>query len=145
MLEQNAVHEDDAWSAASHNDTLMQAEYLDDLRRSQLDPEKRLMLAILQDAVACYRRYSGTQPGKRRKLFVDVENWVNDRQNDSLFSFTNVCETLGINPDYVSRGLCREWDSNAHVPEIRYLRLETSSRRRPRRKRRETRNVESSI
>jgi len=139
MLEQNAAHEDDGWSATSHNDTLMQAEYLDDLRHSQLDPEKRLMLAILQDAVACYRRNSGMQLGKRRQLFLEVENWIKDQDNDdALFSFTNVCETLGIDPDYLSRGLCREWDPDAHVPGIRYLRLETRSQRRSRRKRCQT-------
>lgn len=144
MLEENAVRENDSWSATLHNDTLMQAECMDDLRRSQLDPEKRLMLAILQDAVACYRRNTNTRLGKRRRLFLEVEDWIRDREDDSLFSFANICETLGISPDYLTRGLRREGDPDGQVPGIRYLRLETSSRRRSRRKRGEIRNAESS-
>jgi hypothetical protein len=145
MLEENAVREDDSWSATLHNDTLMQAEYMEDLRRSQPDPEKRLMLAIMQDAVAYYRRNTGKQLGKRRRIFLEVENWIKDRENDSLFSFTNICETLGIDPDYLARGLCCEPASGASVPGIRYLRLESSSRRRSRRRRPETNTISSSV
>lgn len=144
MLEENAVPENDSWSALLHHDTLLQAEYMDDLRRSQLDPEKRLMLAILQDSVACYRRNMSTRLGKRRRLFQEVESWIEDSEDDSLFSFANICETLGINPDYLRRGLCRESDSDALVPGIRYLRLETSSRRRSRRKTRGIVDLQSS-
>lgn len=140
MREENTVRqiagEEEGQTLTFHDDTLVQAEYQDQLRRSQLDPEKRLMLAILQDAVVCYRRNSATQLGKRRQLFLEAENWIKDQQSDYLFSFNNICETLGINPDYLMRGLFRAWDPDIQLPEIGHLRLETSSRRRSRRKRR---------
>lgn len=54
---------------------------------------KALMLAILQDAV---RRYCG--PSGR--LQADAEYWL-VAKNRSVFSFTTVCETLGLDPDAV--------------------------------------------
>ena len=140
MLKENTVRqiagEEDLGSVTFHDDTLIQAEYHDQLRRSQLGPEKRLMLAILQDAVVCYRRNAAAQLGKRRQLFLEVENWIKNRESDYLFSFHNICETLGINPDYLIHGLSRARDPEVQLPEIRHLRLEASSQRRPRRKRR---------
>lgn len=132
--------EEEAWSAA-HDDTLIPAEYQDQRQRSQLDPERRLMLAILQDAVACYRRNAGTQLGKGRRLFLEVETWIKDHRSDRLFSFGNVCDTLGIDPDYLTRGLFCEWDPDVEGPEIGQLRLDASSRRRTGRKRRERRRL----
>ena len=126
--------EEDFWSTTNDNDTLIAAEYRDQQRRSQLDPEKRLMLAILQDAVACYMRNSGVRSGKGRRLFLEVETWIKDQANEGLFSFHNICDTLGIDPDYLTRGLFREWNPGLELPEIGHLRLESSSRRRPRRR-----------
>jgi hypothetical protein len=130
MLQENAVRqiagEEGLGSVTFHDDTLIQAQYQDQLRRSQIDPEKRLMLAILQDAVVCYRRNSGAQLGKRRQLFLEVENWIENQESDYLFSFNNICETLGINPDYLMRGLSTGRDRDVQL-EIGHLRLETSS------------------
>lgn len=144
MLERNSAAgvgaEDEAWSVA-HNDTLIPAEYQDQRQRSQLDPEKRLMLAILRDAVACYRRNAGTQLGKRRRLFLEVETWIEDHRSDCLFSFRNICDTLGIDPDYLTRGLFHAWDPHVERPEIGQLRLDASSRRRTGRKRRKRRRL----
>jgi hypothetical protein len=145
MLKENTVRriagEEDLGSATFHDDTLIHAEYHDQLRRSQLDPEKRLMLAILQDAVVCYRRNSAAQLGKRRQLFLEVESWIKDQESDYLFSFNNICEALGINQDYLMHGLSRTRDPDVKLPEIGHLRLETSSRRRSRRRRRWSSNA----
>jgi hypothetical protein len=35
--------------------------------------------------------------GKRRRLFFgEVDVWLHDRRDDGLFSFENICDTLGI-------------------------------------------------
>ncbi|MGH7766177.1 MAG: hypothetical protein ACREQP_01880 [Candidatus Binatia bacterium] len=87
-------------------DTLMPAQYLDTYRRkTHLEPEKRLMLAVLEDAIACFQKYLLVRDAKGREMFRDAEGWILEEDSEWLFSFENVCEALGYNPAYVRRGL----------------------------------------
>jgi hypothetical protein len=74
-------------------------------RQSYLEPEKKLMLAVLANAVACFQKYAFARDRKGRLLFQEVEYWVQDTNRDWPFSFANVCETLGFAPDYLRQGL----------------------------------------
>lgn len=94
-------------------DTLLPEQYLDTFRRKlQLDPEKKLMLAILEDAIACYQKYVFARDGKGKALFHEAEEWIEAGGSASVFSFDSVCETLGLNPEYVRRGIA-EWKKAA--------------------------------
>jgi hypothetical protein len=73
--------------------------------KSYLEPEKKLMLAVLDDAIACFQKYAFARDRKRKVLFQEAENWVQDTNSDWPFSFANVCEILGFGPDYLRRGL----------------------------------------
>ena len=87
-------------------DTLLPDQYLETFRRKlHLEPEKKLMLAVLEDAIACFQKYVFARDGKGRMLFQEAEDWVQEKNGDWLFSFANVCETLGFNPDYLRQGL----------------------------------------
>jgi len=87
-------------------DTLLPEQYLETFRRKlHLEPEKKLMLAVLEDAIACFQKYVFARDGKGRMLFQEAEDWVLDANSDWLFSFGNVCETLGFSPDYLRQGL----------------------------------------
>ncbi len=91
-------------------DTLLPAQYLETFRReNHLDPEKMLMLAVLEDGVICFQKYISTQDEKGKRLLSEAEEWLLMEQNgeDWLFSFDNVCETLGLNPGYIREGLLR--------------------------------------
>lgn len=89
-------------------DTLLPEQYLDTFRRKlHLEPEKKLMLAVLEDAIACFQKYVFVREGKGKILFQEAEDWIWDRNNDWLFSFANVCETLGFNPAYLRQGLAQ--------------------------------------
>ena len=63
------------------------------------------MLAVLEDAVNCFQDNVLAQSGKRKRLFEEVEEWVLAGDRDWFFSFENICEVCGINPEYVSQGL----------------------------------------
>ena len=90
-------------------DTLPSAQYMENLRKKTLfEPEKRLMLALLEDAVNCFQVYVTAQGGRGRKLFNDAHEWIMRTDDDWVFSFANVCETLEFNPAYVRQGL-RRW------------------------------------
>ena len=90
-------------------DTLLPAQYLETIRReNHLDPEKMLMLAVLEDGVTCFQKNISTRDEKGKRLLSEEEEWLLMEQNgDWLFSFDNICETLGLNPDYIREGLLR--------------------------------------
>jgi hypothetical protein len=86
-------------------DALVRSQYLDTFRRSELEPEKSLLAAILEDAVQEYRKYNGAHDPKSKSRFRDVEEWFNRRDREWIFSFDNVCELLCLDPEYVRRRL----------------------------------------
>lgn len=94
-------------------DTLLPDQFLDTFRRKlHLEPEKKLMLAILEDATACYQKYTFARDSKGKALFRETEEWVFAKGDQGIFSFDSVCEILSLDPDYVRRGLA-EWKRNA--------------------------------
>jgi hypothetical protein len=81
------------------------------LAGSRLDanaqPEKRLMLAVLEDAVACFQRgVAATSPAAVRD-FDEVCAWFASDDLAWPYSFVNICHVLGFDPDYLRRGLER--------------------------------------
>ena len=78
---------------------------LETFRKSYLEPEQKLMLAVLDNAIACLQKYAFTRDRKAKVLFQEAEDWVQDTNSDWPFSFANVCETLGVAPDYLRQGL----------------------------------------
>ena len=94
-------------------DTLLPDQYLDTFRRKlHLEPEKKLMLAVLEDAIACYQKYLFARDAKGKALFQEAKEWVEETGGGNVFAFDSVCETLGLNPDYLRRGLV-DWKKAA--------------------------------
>lgn len=73
----------------------------------QLDGEKRLMLAILKDAVECLEKYRGSKNSIGRGLYENTLEWVEDRSAGWPFSFNNICDLLGFDPDYLREFLLK--------------------------------------
>ena len=82
-------------------------QFLDTFRRSEyLDPETALIAAILEDAIHDYRKYRYARDAAGKERFREAEEWIMHEGNAWIFSFDNVCEFLGLDPEYVRRGLC---------------------------------------
>ncbi len=67
----------------------------------KLEGEKRLMIAILKDAVECLDKYRGSRNGPGQGQYQDALDWIQDEGTDWLFSFTNICDLLGFDPQYL--------------------------------------------
>jgi len=107
-------------------DTLLPAQYLETItRNNNLDPEKMLMWAVLEDGVICFQKCVSTKDEKEKKLLSEEEEWVlMEQTGDWLFSFDNICETLGLNPGYIRGGLQRHLQQ--HLREGGQVRLEVN-------------------
>lgn len=87
-------------------DTLLPSQYFAILRRKGAhEPERRLVVAVLEDAVDCFQKHIRARDEKARQLFLDAEEWICSQDRSWPFSFENVCDLLQINPEYLRRGL----------------------------------------
>jgi hypothetical protein len=68
-------------------------------------PETRLLVALLAEAVHTLRKNSRRQTRRQRRLYHEVEVWICTPDDPSPFAFDRVCDLLGIDPDYLRRGL----------------------------------------
>ena len=64
-------------------------------------PEKKLMMAVLCDAVEVYAKHDGSAAWK------DAHEWIVESRVDYPFSFDNVCYFVGLDPDALREGVIR--------------------------------------
>jgi hypothetical protein len=72
---------------------------------ARLQPEKRLQVAVLADAVLTFHRLAGRDRARARRLFAEVEAWFASDDASTPFTFIAICESLKFDPGYVRRGL----------------------------------------
>jgi hypothetical protein len=88
------------------NDAGAQDKYFDTFRRSEyLEPERALLMALLEDAIHCYRKFAAARNRAGREQFREAEEWLMGGGDGWVFAFDNVCDFLGLDPEYVRRGL----------------------------------------
>ena len=75
------------------------------LHRVVETPEKRLLLAVLEEAVATYQRHAMAIDPRSRAVFAEVEAWFASEDVAWLYAFVPICEVLGLDATYVRSGL----------------------------------------
>ncbi|HXJ33666.1 MAG TPA: hypothetical protein VMS22_06445 [Candidatus Eisenbacteria bacterium] len=68
-------------------------------RDSYVSGEKALMLAVLEDGIRCFQEHLTNPRSNPRLLSKQAEEWIRAVDYEWPFSFNNVCETLGIDPE----------------------------------------------
>jgi hypothetical protein len=103
------VEETKASGPGLEPETVLPSQFFDRIQiDASLQPEKRLMLAVLEDAVGTFQKYA-TVPGRRaHRLFTEAEQWFESDEKEWPFAFVNVCQALDLEPLYVRAGL-RRW------------------------------------
>ena len=91
-------------------DALIRHQFGDARKGAAVSSEKRLMLAVLENALDHYKKYIFAEDAQGRQLFCEAAEWIHSPHGDGFYSFQNVCETLEINPEYLRRGLER-WEA----------------------------------
>ena len=91
-------------------------------RGARMQPEKRLQLAILADAVSTHAQLATVVTSKARSLFAEVDEWFASDVPAGPFSFVAICDSLGLEPAYIRRGLLRLHTHNG-TPSKRKLSL----------------------
>lgn len=106
---------EDRLSPLFQPDTLMSDEYFANYRRRiPLEPEKTLLLAVLEDGVRTFQDNIFAETGKKRVLLDEAREWLFTDGVEHVFSFNSVCTSLGIDPGYIRRGLKR-WEEHTRA------------------------------
>jgi hypothetical protein len=90
---------------------------------------KRLLLAVLDEAIAAVQRYVVDERRRGRRLYREAEAWVLSDDMSWPCTFRRICDALGIDPDYLREGVMR-WsarrranvsDGHQHYKRVRRL------------------------
>ena len=96
-------------------DTLLPEQFFTLMGKKPLQGEKRLLLAMLEDAVHCFQTYVLARKPHERRLFQEAEEWINSTDLHWFFSFENICEILGIHPGRLRVAL-QQWKAEHILP-----------------------------
>lgn len=89
-------------------DILLPNQYFAAFRRGRaVEGERRLMLAVLEDAVDSYRKYALARDPREQACFLEAREWFFSTDRSWLFAFENICDVLEMNAEYLRGGLDR--------------------------------------
>ena len=72
-------------------------------RRNSQNSIRRLMYAILEDAVSVYT--SEVRSSRQSRTFQQTRRWLDSNDRAWVFSFLRICEALDLDPEYIRRGV----------------------------------------
>ena len=78
--------------------SLSESAMVDFYGTGDLEPETKLMLAVLQGAFECFKEYA-----EEDRLFKETEEWIFDDDHEWPFSFINICEAVDMDPKYLPK------------------------------------------
>jgi len=98
----------------SEPDALSLHQYFDRWRGAAgyLQPERRLMFAVLLDAVECFQKYPFARGNKLNCQVKDTLDWIFKDNHEWPFSFINICEAVGMDAIFAERFVALETESD---------------------------------
>jgi len=97
-------------------------------RDTETEPIRRLMAAVLCEAVNRFQRNLFQTSLSRRCEFVEAEFWLFKDQSKALFSFNNVCDFLSLDPEHVRRQLSSRCRGQVRAPSSTEATVNDSAR-----------------
>src|SRR5512146_438373 len=86
--------------------TILPVQYFEALeRRKLLSAERRLLLAVLEDAVRSYLANMNRSSREQRLHFAEVRLWFCAPGSRDLFAFESICDLLGIDANIFRKRL----------------------------------------
>ena len=65
---------------------------------ARIQPEKRLQVAVLADAVLTFHQCAGDERARARRLFAEVDAWFASDDPNGPFAFVTICDSLKFDP-----------------------------------------------
>jgi hypothetical protein len=94
-------------------------------------PETALMYAVLEDAYLCFQKRSETDIRSIQQA-LEAEEWFFSDDSYALFSFVSICTVLGLEPEFIRKGLKHRGQSHLDTPQRKLSKMERVTEGRPR-------------
>ena len=108
MEPRSAAVIEDRTASLLEPDTVVPSQYYDRVGSDlAFQPEKRLMLAVLEEAISTFQRHVSSRTARSERLVAEVEEWTAGTDGEWPFSFENICAALGLEPEYIRTGMSR--------------------------------------
>lgn len=111
--EKNTMFADSAltnegWSSPIFTpDMMTPSQFVDTLRSRQLDPDRALLLAVLEDGIRDYQRAVAREHEVRGGAAMardrNAKAWIEGA--DAPITFADCCDAFGLDPEWVRKGL----------------------------------------
>ncbi|HXC50939.1 MAG TPA: hypothetical protein VN634_08650 [Candidatus Limnocylindrales bacterium] len=72
---------------------------------SDIPPERRLLVALMRDAMRCIDKYRHARDSQGRRRFEQDAEWILSNDASWVYAFVRVCEALDLDPPAVRRSL----------------------------------------
>jgi hypothetical protein len=96
----------DESSVTFRSDPLLPVQFYDHSQRPlEQDPNRKLMLAVLDNALECLQKHLLSRSRRGKRLYREAEEWIKDETGAWMFSFENVCQCLDLDPGYMRKHL----------------------------------------
>ena len=79
-------------------------------------PEKRLLLAVLEGAVSDFQKYATASSGRGKRLFADADAWFSSSSATQPCDFESICQALALDPSFIRAGLHRWCSARRREP-----------------------------
>ena len=86
-------------------------------------PEAALMCAVLEDAFLCFQRQFEIESRSIQRAAQEAEEWFFSDDSHAPFSFVSVCDVLGLEPEFMRKGLKHRRQSRLGTPQRKMRRL----------------------
>ena len=85
--------------------------------------ERRLMLAVLEDAVVTLKTHLRGPSVHSRRIVAEIENWLASGSRAHTFAFASICDVLGFDVPAVRQAV-KEWTRGECAPgDPKYRRM----------------------
>lgn len=79
------IRAEEALAAIFQPDTAAPAKYFKNYeKRLGFEPEKKLMLAVLEDAIGCCQKFVCAADNRQKKWFREAEEWFNEEKGEDV-------------------------------------------------------------
>lgn len=110
---------EDQFASALQADIIVPSQYFDRVRsEDSSQPEKRLMLAVMENAIVTFQKSIYAATRRQRRLLKETEEWIHSLDTSWPFSFENICASLDIEANYLRNGLAQWKDTQLEQYEV---------------------------
>ena len=83
------------------DDVVLPAQFFSTLIDPRTEPERRLMVAVLEEAISAVLSGANANGEERRAAALEAERWFASNSRSWPFAFCTLCDVLGLDVDRV--------------------------------------------